>query len=98
VSSDGPAKTLGHSGRHHRCDHPDNASVLAWKGSNIAWKILAILFNVCPLAADLLAVLSGMSTSTMVNTAVGTGLISWGIAWVFAGASLSTRPRLVLAR
>jgi hypothetical protein len=74
------------------------ASVLAWKGSNIAWKILAILFNVCPLAAGLLAVLSGMSTSTMVNTAVGAGLISWGIAWVFAGVSLSTRPRLVLAR
>ena len=70
-------------------------SVVAWKGSNIAWKILAILFNVCGLAAGLLAVLSGMSTSTIVNTAVGAGLISWGIAWVFAGVSLSTRPRLV---
>jgi len=70
-------------------------SVLAWKGSNIGWKILAILFNICPLAAGLLAVLSGMSTSTIVNTAVGAGLISWGIAWVFAGVSLSTRPRLV---
>ena len=78
-------------------------SVLAWKGSNIAWKILAILFNVCGLAAGLLAVLllSGISTLTIVNTlfffmpSVGAGLILWGIAWVFAGVSLSTRPRLV---
>ena len=78
-------------------------SVVAWKGSNIAWKILAILFNVCGLAAGLLAVLllSGISTLTIVNTlfffmpSVGAGLISWGIAWVFAGLSLSTRPRPV---